>query len=172
MRIVQGSACSKTPGGVRFKNFGRYHGCRLRNRAIGGASGGCMLSFSLKSHSKGRWTTVPGWEISSSVRNVALNTASWRTASSRQPQGQPKGVFDRRNARDTDTLGQLRHHGKGDSTDPGGLDLSLNQSHGPAADRSNRHQHDRFYLFLAKSADDVRNSVTQQRVGPNGIPHV
>jgi len=172
MRIVQGSACSETPGGVRFKNFGRCHGCRLRNRAIGGASCGCMLSFSLKSHPKGRWTTVPGWEISSSVRNVALNTASWRTASSRQPQGQPKGVFDRRNARDTDTLGQLRHHGKGDGTDPGGLDLSLNQSHGPAADRSNRHQHDRLYLFLAKPADDVRNSVTQQRVGPNGIPHV
>jgi hypothetical protein len=79
----------------------------------------------------------------------------------RQAQGQPKGVLDSRNAGHTDTLGQLRHHRKGDCTEPGGFDPPLNQSHGPAADRSNRNQHYSIHLFLAKLADDARNRVTQ-----------
>ena len=84
---------------------------------------------------------------------------------SRRAQGQPKGVLDRRNAWDTDTLGQLRHHGKRDGTEPGGFDLSLNQSHGPAADRSHRNQQDRIHLFLPKAPDPGRNRVAQDASG-------
>ena len=79
----------------------------------------------------------------------------------RRTQGEPKGVLDGRDARDTATHSQLRHHGERDSTEPGGLDLALNQSHGPAADRSDRNQHYRIHLFLPKPADNARNRVTQ-----------
>ncbi len=79
----------------------------------------------------------------------------------RRAQGEPKGVLDGRYARDTGTQGQLRHHGERDGTESGSFDLSLNQSHGPAADRSDRNQHYRIHLFLPKPADDARNRVTQ-----------
>jgi hypothetical protein len=79
----------------------------------------------------------------------------------RRAQGEPKGLLDGRNARDTGTHSQLRHHGKRDGTEPGGFDLSLNQSHGPAADRSHRNQHDRIHLFPSKLPDEARNRVTQ-----------
>jgi len=79
----------------------------------------------------------------------------------RRAQGEPKGVLYGSNARDTGTHCQLRHHGKRDRTESGGFDLSLNQSHGPAADRSDRNQHYHIHLFLPKLADDARNGVTQ-----------
>ena len=91
---------------------------------------------------------------------------------SRQAEGQAKGMLDSRDAWHADTRGQFRHHGNRDSAEPGGFDLSLNQSHGPAAHWSNRNQHDRIHLFLAKPANDARNRVTQQHVVPKSIPHV
>ena len=87
-------------------------------------------------------------------------------------QGQSEGLLDRGDARDTGTLGQFRHHGKRNSAEPGRFDLSLHQSHGPAAHRSNRNQHDGIHVFLPKLGDDAGNRMTQERVGPDRIPHI
>ncbi len=89
-----------------------------------------------------------------------------------QAQSQPKRVLDRRNARDTYSSGQFRHHGKRDGTEAGGFDFTLNQSHGPAADRSNGNQQYCIHLFPEKLGDDAKNCVTQQRIGPKRIAHV
>ena len=67
-------------GGVRFSNRDRAQGCRIRYRAIGGATGGLSASFSVDVHSNGRCPTAPGPAISSIARRVARKTASWPAA--------------------------------------------------------------------------------------------
>jgi len=58
---------------------------------MGGGSGGYIFNLFPDFHSKGRFTTVPGWEISSSARRVARNTSSWPTESPGKPNVSPKG---------------------------------------------------------------------------------
>jgi hypothetical protein len=69
-------------------------------------------------------------------------------------------MFDSHDARYTDTCGQFRHHGNRDGAEPGGFDLTLNQSHGPAADGSDRNQDHGIHVFLAKLADDERHRLS------------
>ena len=58
---------------------------------MGGGSGGYILNLSRDFHSKGRFTTLPGCEISSSARRVARSTSSWRAESPGKPKVSPKG---------------------------------------------------------------------------------
>ena len=58
---------------------------------IGGGAGGYVLTFPPGFHSKERWTTSPGREISSSALSAARNTASCRDASPGMPKVSPKG---------------------------------------------------------------------------------
>jgi len=58
---------------------------------MGGGSGGYIFSRSLDFHSNGRFTTLPGWEISCSARNVPRSTSNWQVASPGNPMVSPNG---------------------------------------------------------------------------------
>ncbi len=78
---------------------------------------------------------------------------SWRA------QGQAEGVLDGRNSRHSDARGQLRNHGERNRAQACSLDLTLDQSHGPATNRSNGNQHHRIHLLFAKTAENVRDAL-------------
>jgi len=58
---------------------------------MGGDSGGYILTFSVAFHSNGRYTTPPGWEISSSARKLLRSTSIWRSTSPGNPKVSPNG---------------------------------------------------------------------------------
>ena len=62
-----------------------------------------------------------------------------RLAIANIPHCQTKGMLNSGYARCADRGGQVGNNGKCNGGDTGGFDLTLNQSNGPAADRSGRH---------------------------------
>ena len=89
-----------------------------------------------------------------------------------QAQCQPEGMLDGCNSRRSHARCKLRHHGKRNRAEAGGFDFTLNQSHGPAANRSNGDQDQRVHLVFAETADNARHAALEQAFRPQGIAHV
>jgi len=89
-----------------------------------------------------------------------------------QAQCQPEGMLDGCNSRRSHARCKLRHHGKRNRAEAGGFDFTLNQSHGPAANRSNGEQDQRVHLVFAETADNARHAALEQAFRPQGIAHV
>ena len=67
---------------------------------------------------------------------------------------------------------RFRDHGQRDSAEPRRLDLTLYQSHGPAAHRSNRDQHHHVHMLLAKLPHHPGQALPQEPFRPEGVAHV
>jgi len=91
---------------------------------------------------------------------------TWRS------QRQPEGVLDGGNSRHSDARGQLRHHGERNRAEPCSFDLALDQSYGPATNRSNGNQHHCVHFFFAKMVNNARHALLQQRFRAYGVAHV
>ena len=86
-----------------------------------------------------------------------------------QAGGEPERILDRSDPWHTHGGVQIRNIRQGDGAESGGLNLSLNQSHGPAADRSYRHQDHHIHGFFAQLADDGRNTLVEQALRLAGV---
>ena len=67
---------------------------------------------------------------------------------------------------------QFRDHGQRDGAELRRLDLTLYQSHGPAAHRSNRDQHHYVDMLLAKLPYHPGHALPQEPLRPEGVAYV
>lgn len=92
----------------------------------------------------------------------------------RQTDGEPERILNRSDPWHTHSRSQIRNIRHRDGAEAGCLDLSLNQSHGPAANRSYRHKDHYIHAFCAQPANDGRDTLVDQsfrltRVTDKGI---
>ena len=83
----------------------------------------------------------------------------------------PQRILDGDNTWRTHRCGEVGHRGKRDRGKSSRFDLTLNQSNGPAADRSGRHQHNGVHLIFPQALDDGRHRLGQKHVRIEDIPH-
>ena len=81
-------------------------------------------------------------------------------------------MFDRRYPRGTCAGCQLGNHRQRDGTESCCLDLTLYQSNGPAAHRSNRDQHHYVNMLLAKLPYDAGHALSQQPLRPKRVANI
>lgn len=86
--------------------------------------------------------------------------------------GCAEGVLDSSNSRGSSGQGEFGNHGEGDGGEAGGLDFTLNQSDGPAADGSNGDEHNDVHMLLTKPADDLRDGFAQEGLRAEGVSDV
>ena len=86
-----------------------------------------------------------------------------------QADSEPEGILNRCDSRRTHGRGQIRNIRQGDRAESGSLNLSLNQSHGPAADRSYGYKDHHIHGFFAQLADDGRNTLVEQTLRLTGV---
>lgn len=90
----------------------------------------------------------------------------------RPAQRQTERMLDRGYPRRSRAHRQLRHHGQRDGAEPRRLNLTLNQSHGPAAHRSNRDQRDYIDMLLTKLPHYPGHALPQEPLRPECVAHV
>ena len=84
----------------------------------------------------------------------------------------PQRVLYGRQARYPNGGCQVGNAGEGDRGDAGCFDLSLNQSYGPAADRSTGDQQDDVHPVLLHMLDHAWHAFTQQYLGLQDVSHI
>ena len=75
---------------------------------------------------------------------------------------EPKRMLDARDPGDAHRGSQVRDVGQGNGRHAGSFDFPLNQSHGPAADRSDGYQHDGIDPICFEMVDDFGRSLSDQ----------
>jgi hypothetical protein len=91
---------------------------------------------------------------------------------SRLSQQIPQRVLYGRQARYADSGCQVGNAGEGDRGDAGCFDLSLNQSYGPATDRSAGDEQDDVHPVLLHVLDHAWHAFTQQYLRLQDVSHI